>query len=99
MVRHVVMFKFKDETPVEQRTAFINSIYQLATDIDVIRALEIGQNFADSPRAFDFVLMVDFDDEDGLHIYAEHPKHQPVIEMAGQVCSATHVVDYEIAQG
>jgi hypothetical protein len=99
MIRHVVMFKFRDEIDSDTRTDFINRVNRMAVEVEVIRALELGQNFADSPRAYDLVLIVDLDNEEALEIYASHPKHLPVKEMAAQLCSAFPVVDYELIQG
>jgi hypothetical protein len=29
-----------------------------------------------------------------LQVYADHPKHQPVKQLAAELCSGTYVVDY-----
>ncbi|MFO7322701.1 MAG: Dabb family protein [Chloroflexota bacterium] len=96
MVRHVVMFKFKPEVDTQSRVDFVRSLQRLAEDIDVIRALEIGQNFTQSPRAADIVLIVDLDDEKALAEYSDHPDHIPVKDMAAHLCSESRVVDYVI---
>ena len=97
MIRHVVMFKFKPEVDKQARVDFAQKLSQLALDIDVIRALEIGQNFALSPRASDIVLIVDVDDEEALRVYDDHPKHLPVKQLSTQLCSESRVVDYVLA--
>jgi hypothetical protein len=96
MIRHVVMFKFKPEVDKTARVDFAQKLSQLAQDIEVVRALEIGQNFAVSPRASDLVLIVDVDNEEALRVYGDHPKHQPVKQLSAQLCSESHVVDYVI---
>jgi len=96
MIRHAVMFKFKDTTSNEDRKAFVGMLNQLAVDIEQVRQLEVGENFADSPRAFDVLLLVDVNDEDALQAYASHPDHQPVIKRAGEICEVSHVVDYPL---
>ena len=97
MVRHVVFFKFKPEVEKQARFDFSARLRQLQQDIDVIRALEVGQNFTESPRAMDLILTVDVDNQHDLAIYDQHPLHQPVKQMAAQLCSETRVVDYVIA--
>lgn len=97
MVRHVVMFRFKPEVDTASRVDFLRGLRQLAQDIEVIRALEIGENFTPSPRAADLVLMVDVDDEKALAEYAGHPDHIPVRNMIAQLCSESWIVDYVIA--
>jgi hypothetical protein len=94
MIRHVVMFKFKAETSETERTTFVSMLFKLAEDIDFVRQLEVGENVVPSSRACDVVLMVDVDDEQALQSYGDHPLHQPVKQMAGQICEASYVVDY-----
>jgi hypothetical protein len=96
MVRHVVMFKFKPETEMEHRMAFVQRLLRLTDEVEVIRALEVGQNITETPRASDLVLIVDLDDEEALKIYGDHPNHQPVKQMIAEICSETRVVDYVI---
>lgn len=99
MIRHVVMFKFKDETSDDDRQQFVNSLHQLTNDIDVIKQLEVGENVTDSPRACDVVLIVDLEGENALRVYGDHPDHQPVKQRAGEICSASYVVDYPLPAG
>lgn len=96
MVRHVVLFKFKPEVDNAARTEFIDMLKQLAVDIEQVRSLEVGENFTESPRAFDVCLIVDVDDEAALKAYAQHPDHQPVLQRVGEIMSGSHVVDYAI---
>lgn len=97
MIRHVVMFKFKPEVDTAQRIDFVGQLNRLIDEIEVIRRLEIGQNITQSPRASDIVLMVDVDDEEALAVYADHPKHLPVKQLAAQLCSESRVVDYAVS--
>ncbi len=94
MIRHVVMFKFKDEVAEADRRGFIDQLHALSPTIPEIKQLEIGENLTTSARACDVVLMVDVENEDDLQTYADHPDHQPVKQRAGEICSATYVVDY-----
>lgn len=96
VVRHVVFFKFKPETETADRVEFAGMLRQLQQDIDIIRSLEVGQNFTESPRAMDLILIVDFDNQHDLAVYDQHPKHQPVKQKGAQLCSETRVVDYVI---
>lgn len=96
MIRHVVMFKFKPEVSADDRAAFREMLHKLADDIDLIQALETGENVVESPRACDMVLMVDVADEAALQAYAKHPDHQPVLQRAGEIISASYVVDYPL---
>jgi hypothetical protein len=90
----VVFFKFKPEVDKQARAEFAASLRQLQQDIDVVRALEVGQNFTESARAMDLILIVDVDNQRDLATYDQHPLHQPVKQMAAQLCSESRVVDY-----
>ncbi len=96
MIRHVVLFKFKPEVNQAVRADFVRRLRQLAADVETVRALEVGINFAESARAHDVALIADFDDRTGLAAYADHPRHQPVKALAAELCSALPVVDYEV---
>ena len=96
MVRHVVFFKFKPEVDKQARVEFMGRLRQLQQDIDVIRRLEVGQNFTESPRAMDVILTVDVETQHDLAVYDQHPLHQPVKQAAAQLCSESRVVDYVV---
>lgn len=95
MIRHVVLFKFRPEVSAETRADFVQTLRRLADEVETVRALEVGVNFTESPRAHDVALIVDFDDREGLAAYIEHPRHQPVRARAAALCSTFPVVDYE----
>lgn len=88
------MFKFKAETSADQRAELISMVKALKDKIDFLRSVEVGENFTESARAFDFVLIADVDDEAALKAYAVHPDHQPVIKRVGELCEPSRVVDF-----
>ncbi len=94
MVKHIVFFKLKEDTP-EGREALREKLLSLADRIDFIREIEVGINFKDSERAYDVALITVFDDEDALRRYATHPYHLQVIDYIKQVVSDTKVVDFK----
>ena len=94
MIRHVVLFKFKPVVSDIDRDAFKSMLHQLQTDIPLVKQLETGDNFTDSPRACDLVLLVDVDDEAALKEYGAHPLHQPVLKRSSEIMEATYIVDY-----
>ncbi len=96
MVRHVVLFKFKDETDALACEDFVERLSALQIEVPEVRRLQIGRNFADAARAYDIALIVDLDDRAALAAYANHPKHVPVKQRAAELCAAMPVVDYEV---
>ncbi len=96
MIKHIVFFKLPEQ--FTQKDFLIEKLHNLKEDIDFIRALEVGVNFADSQRAFDISLTVVVADKEALQQYATHEKHLPVVEFIKSNGIETKVVDYEIAK-
>ena len=76
----------------------IEKLNGLKDNIELIKALEVGVNFAQSDRAFDISLTVIVKDKDALNAYAVHENHLPVVEFIKSNGIETKVVDYEIAK-
>ncbi len=96
MVKHIVFFKLPET--FTQKDFLIEKLQNLKNDIDLIKGLEVGINFANSDRAFDISLTVILPNKEALQEYAVHPKHLPVVEFIKSNNIETKVVDYEIAK-
>ncbi len=95
MIKHIVFFKLPEN--FTQKDLFIDKLNSLKDQIDFIRGLEVGINFAQSDRAFDLSITVILDDKDALNSYATHENHIPVVEFIKNNGIETKVVDYEMA--
>jgi hypothetical protein len=96
MIRHIVFIQFNPETSAADRADLVDRLRGMPAKIDVIKHLEVGVNFTDSPRARDLALIVDFADRAGLAAYATHPDHEAVKAIIAERCGPSVVVDYEI---
>ena len=96
MVKHIVMFKLKKKNPANLKKA-VQALKGLEGEIEALRSLEIGVDFAQSERSYDIVLTTHFNDRNGFDTYGPHPKHIPVIETMRALCSSSVVVDYEVS--
>ena len=100
MLRHIVMWKFKEEAEGKTRAENCHHVKELLealpSRISVIRRLEVGLNEFRSPMSSDMVLIADFDSKEDLDIYAVHPEHVKVSEYVGKVRLDRTVVDYII---
>lgn len=94
MIRHIVLFKFKDEVPPEERRAFIARLKQLPQQIAEIKEFEIGEDITRAARSYDLALVATYEDEEALRRYAEHPDHLPVVELSRRLCQHIVAVDY-----
>lgn len=95
MIKHIVFFKLS-EAGMEQQDVIVEKLNNLKDEIDFIRALEVGVNFAEEERAFDIALTIIVDSKDALLDYASHPKHVEFVTFVKSLDTHTKVVDYEI---
>ncbi len=95
MIRHIVIFKFKPDTPQSDRDAFLEMLRALPSKISEIVDFEAGFDVVRSPRAFDLALVASYADLAALDRYAKHEHHLPVVERSKQICEQVASVDYE----
>lgn len=99
MLKHIVMWKFKDEAEGktrEQNCVYIKGMLEaLPPKIPFIRGLEVGINAYAGPMSYDMVLVTEFDSKDDLDLYAGHPDHVKVSEYVAKVRDSRAVVDYQ----
>jgi hypothetical protein len=96
VIRHLVFFKFKPETPEAERAELLALIQALPGKISEVLSLEAGFDVVRSPRSFDLALDSTFANLAALGVYANHPDHQPVIELAKAICDQIAAVDFEV---
>jgi len=98
MIKHVVMFKLKpsiaDETRPDYLTRLKSELDALEEKIPEIKYFETGINVAKSERAYDVVLISEFESLETLEIYRLHPEHLKVVEFIKGICNSTIAVDY-----
>lgn len=96
-LRHVVLFKFKEESSKEDVEKLNAEFYSLSEKISIVKDFEWGINH--SPENFhqDFThcYLVTFESEkDRDSIYAPHPLHQKFVTNLGEHLEKVFVVDY-----
>jgi len=99
MLKHSVMWKFKDEaegkTREENCTYIKGMLEALPASVPVLRSLEVGINAYPGPMSSDMVLVTTFDSKADLDLYAGHPEHVKVSTYVGKVRESRSVVDFE----
>ncbi|HRZ41094.1 MAG TPA: Dabb family protein [Bacteroidales bacterium] len=97
MLRHVVMFKARPMPAAEKETGILrlkDAIDALQTEVPQVKFLQTGINFNTYPQAFDLVLISDFETEEDLEKYRNHPQHQKVMDVISEFIEKVHVVDF-----
>ncbi|MBO7255630.1 MAG: Dabb family protein [Paludibacteraceae bacterium] len=98
MIKHIVMWKFKDfangKSKLENAMEMKSKLESLVGEIDVLRSLEVGINNINSESSYDMVLTTTFDNENNMKSYAKHPSHLKVSEFCKSIRISRVCVDY-----
>ena len=99
MVKHIVLFKLKDEAPeaekLEAMNSFKKAIEALPAKIAVIRKIEVGLNM-NPGETWSIALYSEFDSLDDVKFYATHPDHVAAGKLLAVVKENSACVDYEV---
>lgn len=96
VLRHIVLFAFKDEVPAAERAAILEAIQGLRTTVPSLRSLEVGENISPArAQGYTHILCETFDDRAGLAEYGTHPAHVPVAARIRAAAAQLLAVDLE----
>lgn len=104
MIRHVVMWKLKDEAEgasKEKNAEKMKLILEgLKVNIDEIKNVEVGINISDDDEeagsAYDVVLISDFETELDYTMYTRNAHHKKAVSFINSVIKERHFVDYKM---
>jgi hypothetical protein len=97
VIRHVVLWAFKDTVSQAERVAIVDSVRALRTKVPSLRSLEVGENRSPArAQGYTHVLIETFDDRDGLAAYANHPDHVPVLVRLRDAVAQLLALDLEV---
>ena len=96
MVKHIVMFDFKNENKKENLEKAKTMLEALLESVPTLKDMEVGVNFSEEERAMDLSLYSTFEDKAGLEAYAIHPAHLEVVTFIKSVAIASKVSDYTV---
>ena len=101
MIRHVVMWKLKENAMEMAKPALVleakRRLETLPALISEIKYFQVGLNKVESERSRDMVLVSDFEDLAALGRYMAHREHLVVVEFLKQAVDESRVVDFEFA--
>lgn len=79
MINHTVLFKLKEQTTSAEKLALINALQALDSKIDVLKEIQVKENFSDRSKGFDVILFSLFETKEDLESYQVHPAHVKVV--------------------
>jgi Stress responsive A/B Barrel Domain len=91
MLRHVAMFKFREDAAEEQKRASRDALANLKGTVPSLREMTVGRNLEhdlydrEVYRNWDMVLVADFDDLEGLRSYFAHPVMKAASDLTASV--------------
>jgi hypothetical protein len=96
VLRHVVMYKFKDSATPGQVQQVIDAFAGLPKKVDTIIGFEHGTNVSKEGKSegFTHVFVVTFKDEAGLAAYLKHPAHDAYVQVVKDKREKVVVFDY-----
>ena len=95
MIRHIVMFKIKDEFK-DEIPQLVKNFYGMKGKIEGMLDLEAGADLLHSDRSYDLALITVFDSMESFQAYQTHPVHQPVRKRMHEVRESSVSCDFEI---
>ncbi len=96
VLRHVVLFKFKDDTTPEQIDKVAEAFKALPGKINGIRCFEWGTNVSPEQHSqgLTHAFLLSFCNEADRDSYLVHPAHKEFGQLVGPVLDKVTVVDY-----
>lgn len=80
MFRHVVMFRWKPDTPAEAVAEIVERLEALPAVIPQLKDYRVGSDAGVAAGNFDFVVVADFDSADDFVVYRDDPAHRAVAD-------------------
>ncbi|HEY4313844.1 MAG TPA: Dabb family protein [Pirellulales bacterium] len=96
VLRHIVLYKFKDDAKSADVQEVIDTFAALPTKIDGIVAFEHGKNVSPEGKSdgLTHVFVVSFKDEKARDAYLVHPAHQAYVNVVKDRREKVVVFDY-----
>ena len=100
MVKHIVMWKFKDfaegATKQENILKVKSMLEALPGKIDFIREMQVNVNINPKEGMYDAVLISAFDCLEDVEKYRVHPEHKKISSFVALIREGRASVDYEV---
>jgi hypothetical protein len=103
MVSHIVLMKPRSDLSAADRRALVDTFDRAIREIPAVRHVRVGRRVTlgagyeeAMPDTADYLVVIDFDDLDGLRAYLRHPAHEALGARFNQSLSSALVYDFEV---
>ncbi len=97
MIKHIVMWKLKEQAHGNTKNANAKLIKQklesLTGKIPGLLKLEVGIDFSATKESGDVVLYSEFESQEALENYQNHPEHKAIMPFVGEARDERRMVD------
>jgi Stress responsive A/B Barrel Domain len=106
MIVHVVLFSPRPDLSAADRAALLAALESASKHIPSIKRLRVGRRVKHSLPGYEqmmrddyeYVVMIEFDDVEGLKSYLQHPAHAAAGHHFTASASKALAYDYEVAE-
>jgi Stress responsive A/B Barrel Domain len=102
MVTHLVLLKPRPDLSSDGREHLVAAFERAIREVPTVRGVRVGRRIvfgasyeARMPDAADYVVLIEFDDVDGLEAYLHHPSHAELGARFSDSLAAALVFDFE----
>lgn len=95
MIKHIVMWRLKDENKQRNIRRIKRDLEALQGIVPGFLAIEVGVDLSSSSDSSDIVLYCKFDDQEALETYQNHPRHKAIVPLVSEARTERRVVNYE----
>ena len=97
MIRHIVLFKIKEEFKAEI-PQLAKNFYTMKGKVEGLLDLEAGADILGSERSYDLALICTFADRASFDAYQTHPAHMPVKKRMHEVREGSVACDFLVEE-
>ena len=97
MIRHIVLFKIKEEFKSEI-PQLVKNFYTMKGKVEGLLDLEAGADILGSGRSYDLALICTFKDRASFDAYQTHPAHMPVKKRMHEVREGSVACDFLVEE-
>ena len=94
MIKHIVIWRLKEENREENARKIKESLEALNGQIPGLLHLEVGIDFSKQESSGDIVLYSEFETKEHLDAYVIHPKHVAAGALVREAACDRRMIDY-----
>ena len=99
MIQHIMLWNYKEDTPVEERARLEAQLRQLPERVPALISGQYGPVVGGRNQSFTHCFVMYFEDAQGLAQYTTHPGHVAFAVPFKEACAVQVVTDFEVQGG